>query len=233
MDSLLQTLRLSPVSSVLFVGTLVLSIWAFQRPQLQEKLWLRPFDFVRGRRVYTVLSSGLIHADWWHLAVNLFALALFAFKLEHHFVYSQVVMMVPEDRPDLQVPAELLGHGKFLLLYVLCLVLGDGVTILKYRNDEDYACLGASGAISGLVMATLLMSGALRLDLPLFRFVPVWVFALAFLVYSYITARLQKGRVAHESHLGGALVGGLLCWLFYPEEVALFVNSLLGLVNPG
>jgi membrane associated rhomboid family serine protease len=77
-EYLLQT----PVASLIFVITIITSIMAFYNESLIANLILHPYSVARKERVYTVITSGLIHGDWMHLAFNMFSYYFFAFNLE-------------------------------------------------------------------------------------------------------------------------------------------------------
>jgi membrane associated rhomboid family serine protease len=226
MHRLLHHLIASPAASALLLVTIVLTIVALRRRPLLESLWLHPYSFFRKRRYYTLVSSGLVHADAQHLMMNCAALLLYAFALERDFSYTQVVSMDTEGKPALQLLAELIGHGKFLLLYFGSMALADATTLWRYRDDPSYCSVGASGAICGVIMASFVMGPRLSLTLPVLGGLPAWVLGLVFIGLSYLAARRRDSRVAHASHAWGALAGFVLAGLFFPERMGFFLQGL-------
>jgi membrane associated rhomboid family serine protease len=68
---MIEYLTLAPVASFIFVITLATSLFAFSDPNIYAKFILNPYEASRGYRVYTIITSGLIHADWNHLFFNM------------------------------------------------------------------------------------------------------------------------------------------------------------------
>ena len=87
-----------------------------------------------------------------------------------------------------------------------------------FHRREHYLSLGASGGGCGLIFAYILMfpRGAVSLGLiPLY--VPGWIYAILFVVGSYIAHRRKKDNIGHLAHLGGAAGGILLAGLRAPH----------------
>jgi membrane associated rhomboid family serine protease len=106
------------------------------------------------------------------------------------------------------------------------MVVADFSTIAKYKDIPSYACLGASGAISGIVMSKVIIAPAMHQSFAIFGIIPGWVFALLFLTYSYIAARRMMDNVAHEAHLWGALAGIGFTFLLFPHQSWEFIEML-------
>src|SRR5579862_9241612 len=130
---MMEYLMATPVASAIFAITILTSIWAFSNDNAYSNMILHPYSVARGQRVYTVLTSGLIHNDWMHLFFNMLSYYFFAFQLE-----------------------AVLGHWQFGLLYVLSLILSDLPTVYKHRNDDWYHSLGASGAVSAIIFSSIM-----------------------------------------------------------------------------
>src|ERR1700760_4432648 len=127
-----QIIMSAPVASFIFAITIASSLWAFYNDTLYSNMILNPYGVSRGYRVYTIITSGLIHADYMHLLFNMLSYYFFAFNLE------------PQ-----------IGHWQFGVLYGLGLILSDLPTVYKHRNDEWYNCLGASGAVSAVIFSAI------------------------------------------------------------------------------
>jgi membrane associated rhomboid family serine protease len=217
----------SPVATGIFLATIATSLAAFQNESLKEKFILRPYAFTHRKQYHTVITSGLIHADWNHLLMNMFTFFFFAFRLEHYFTYLQCER-VGEEVVDVssQRLSMILGHTKFFLIYFISMILADLTTIVKYKDIPSYGCLGASGAISGLVMSTVILAPAMSDSIMIWGLIPGWVFAILYLSYSYYAARKMMDNVAHEAHLWGAIAGIVFTAILMPKESWQFVEML-------
>ena len=159
-----EFLRDTPVASLIFVITIITTVMAFNNQELLSELILHPYSVARKKRIYTVITSGLIHGDWMHLAFNMFSYFWFAFPLER-----------------------LMGHWQFGLLYVASLILSDLPTIYKHKDDYGYRCLGASGAVSAVIFGYILYNPTSKmLIMPIPFEIPVIVFGPLYLTYCQI-----------------------------------------------
>src|SRR3978361_680253 len=105
----MEYLSLAPVASIIFVITIITTLLAFSNEDLYGKLMLHPYSVYRGKNLYTLITSGLIHKDWMHLFFNMLSYYFFAFQLE-----------------------PVLGHWQFGLLYTVSLILSDLPTVRKH-----------------------------------------------------------------------------------------------------
>jgi membrane associated rhomboid family serine protease len=167
----------------------------FAVPQIIERCLFRPYEFARGLRRATIISSGFVHADLAHLAFNMITFWFFGVMLERQ-----------------------IGTPKFVLLYAIGLLVSSVGTYFKHRNNPEYATLGASGAISAVLFAFIVYNPTETLYLMFIPIpIPAPVFAVAYLAYTWWSARQNKGRINHDAHLGGALAGLAFVAVFNPE----------------
>lgn len=85
------------------------------------------------------------------------------------------------------------------------------MALFIHRYNGAYSSVGASGAINGLLFATI----ALFPDIRIF-FMPGWLYGLIYALYSIYGIRSQKTNIGHEAHLGGAVIGMLTAIVFKP-----------------
>jgi membrane associated rhomboid family serine protease len=194
----------TPVASIIFVFTLITSIYAFNDATLYGKFMLHPYTVSKGKKLYTFITSGLIHADWTHLFFNMFTFYFFAFRLE---------MMI--------------GHWQFGLLYFLSLILSDIPTVIKHKDHFWYNSLGASGAISA-VLFSYIMFEPMSLIGVMFIPMPAILFAILYLAYSWYMSKNAKDNIGHDAHFFGALTGLVFTVIFVPGIIPYFIEKLTG-----
>jgi membrane associated rhomboid family serine protease len=192
---------------LIFGLTIVLSlIGLFVAPQLVQRSLFRPYWLLRKQQYDTLIMSGFVHADVWHLLFNMVTFYFFAFGL-----------------------ARRIGDTRFVLLYVLALVLSEVGTYIKHRNNPDYASLGASGAISAVLFASVVYFPTQTLLIfPIPVPLPAPVFAVGYLAYTYWSARRATGRINHDAHLSGALFGLLFVVFTDPAAFGVFKDVVFG-----
>ncbi len=199
-----QYITLYPVASVIFVLTLITTIMAFSNETLYGKLMLHPYSVSKGKYLYTVITSGLIHKDWMHLAFNMFTFYGFAFQLEG-----------------------IIGHWQFAVLYFLSMILSDIPSIIKHKNDFWYHSLGASGAISAVLFSFILFAPTQSLYIiPIPIPINVVIFGVLYLIYCSYASKYSQDAINHDAHLFGALSGLGITIILYPGVVPYFFNQV-------
>lgn len=120
-----------------------------------------------------------------------------------------------------------LGSFWFVVLYVSGLLLSHLGTWINQRNNPDYACLGASGAIAAVLFASIVYFPTQSLIiLPIPIPIPAPLFAVGYLAYTWYAARQHRGRINHDAHLGGAVAGLLFVALLTPQAYSMLLRSL-------
>ncbi len=195
---------------LLFQSNLILSTPA----GLVETFSLKPSDAVPLKAFlrhlpeqYTLVSYMFLHGNFLHLFFNMIFLFVFGDNVE-----------------------DALGHYRFILFYLICGVAA-AFAHSALTDTPDLPLIGASGAISGVVGAYLLLHPNIRVwvliplpKLPLFpaRFsaglvIGVWIF------YQFGSAILLPAQnTAWWAHVGGFFTGALLVTLMKRRGVRLF-----------
>jgi len=200
----MENLLTAPVACIIFVITIITSLMAFSNENLYGKLILHPYNVSRGRYIYTVITSGLIHKDWMHLFFNMLSFYFFAFQLE-----------------------PILGHWQFAVLYIASLILSDMPSVLKHRENYNYYSLGASGAVSAVVFSAILynpLAGMMILPIPIS--IPAVIFGILYLVYCSYASKYSRDNINHDAHLYGALSGLMITIIFHPGILPGFFQQI-------
>ena len=194
---------------ILIAVTVLVSWLAFDRPRLLDRLILWPPAIDRQRQYDRLLTHGFIHADWQHLLFNMITLFFFGRVAE-------------------QVIGSMIGPVGFLLFYLSAIVIAILPTYLRHRHDTRYRSLGASGAVSAVLFAFILVQ-PWSLIFVFFLPVPAIVYGAFFVGYSIWMDRQGGDNTNHNAHLSGAIYGVLFMLLMEPRIAGYFLQRL---VNP-
>jgi membrane associated rhomboid family serine protease len=135
-----------------------------------------------------LITSGFLHADWNHFLFNMITLYFFSPNLE-----------------------SFIGVSGLLVLYFVSLIGGNLFTLYIHRNHSNYNAIGASGAVSGLVFASIGLFPGMEIGFILLPvYIPAWIYGIAYVLYSIYGIKTQKDNIGHEAHLGGGIVGLLV-----------------------
>jgi membrane associated rhomboid family serine protease len=154
---------------------------------------------------WTPLTSMFLHGGWMHILGNALFFWVFGNNIE-----------------------DSMGPGRFVVFYLLCGLIA-GFTHVIMDPTSPIPTVGASGAISGVLGAYLVLYPRVRVRvlLPIFIFftiirVPAWVTLLLWFGYQVIAGLPQlmvvnsdvSGGVAVWAHIGGFVAGAALIKLF-------------------
>ncbi len=188
----------APLAFILLAINVIASVFAFSNKEFLEVNIFHMGAVLRRKEYYRIITSCFLHGDPMHLLFNMVTLFFFGPALEH-----------------------LMGTGNFAVLYFGSQLGAEAVTIWFKRRNLDYRSLGASGAVSGVVVGFSLYAPFSLLYIFGLIPIPAILFAALFILYS-IFAMGGRGRIAHEAHLGGAVFGGILFAILSPHLVNLF-----------
>jgi membrane associated rhomboid family serine protease len=181
------------ITIIIIIITCIVSLTAFSNQKILNDLIFYPPAVTDNRQYYRFITCGFIHADFFHLLFNMYAFYLFGGSVEGWFVLIFGTT----------------GKLLYLLMYVSALVVCLLPTYSKHKNDTYYRSLGASGAVSAVVFANILVEPLQGIGLVFIPgiYIPGFLFGL---IYLGITSYLDKrggGNINHSAHMWGALYG--------------------------
>lgn len=118
------------------------------------------------------------------------------------------------------------GGLYFILFYVVAIVVSDLPTYLKNRNNPGYNSLGASGAVSAVIMAYVIFQPLADICIYFALCLPGFILGAAYIIFSYYQGRKANDNVNHDAHLYGALFGIVFCAVMVPRSIPLFFQQI-------
>lgn len=188
------------ITILLIIITVAVSLIAFGSRKLMDDLIYYPAVINSKKQYYRFITYGFIHADLMHLIFNMYAFYLFGQYMEKAFM-------------------ELFGETQGLIFYVLMYVLALIACVIpdyaKYRNNYQYRSLGASGAVSAVVFAFIILNPMQGIGLIFLPFlIPGFLFGFLYLVISYFLSKKGGSVINHNAHIWGAVFGMLFLVVF-------------------
>ncbi|MBS0583783.1 MAG: rhomboid family intramembrane serine protease [Proteobacteria bacterium] len=185
--------------------TCIVSFLGFSNAQLIDKLIFWPPAVKRGQ-YYRFLSHALIHADGTHLLFNMITLYFFGRALEGFYEH-------------------VLGSFGFALFYAGAVVVAMLPSYFANRDNPAYRSLGASGGVSAVLFAFILLSPWSRIYV-WFLPMPAILYAVAYVAYSIYMERHGRDNVNHSAHLWGGAYGVVFTLLAEPRVLPAFLQQL-------
>ena len=194
------------ITLVIIAITCIVSFLAFNNASLMRDLILWPPALTRDKQYYRLVTYGFIHAGPQHLLFNMITLFFFGAAMEQFY-------------------AEYLGVFGFAIFYIGGLIVSILPTFLRNRNNPGYRSLGASGAVSAVLFAFILLqpwSQIIVFVIP----IPAIIYAVLYTVYSIYMDRQGTDNVNHAAHLWGAAYGVVFTIIMEPRVIGVFLDSL-------
>lgn len=215
------------ITIIIVVVTAIFSYLAFTRPELKYKYILNAYQVVHRKEYYRIITHGFLHADWMHLGFNMLALYSFGASVEHGG-YVQLDSGLLEYVPGFDDPSVFGKSGPlyYVILYFSALIFSSIHSIAKHKDNHSYSALGASGAVSAVVFASILLhpNGVIYLFLSIP--IPSIVFGILYLVLSAYMSKNSRDNIGHDAHFWGSVFGFIFPIIMKPELFSRFINSV-------
>ncbi|MCD7098744.1 rhomboid family intramembrane serine protease [Stenotrophomonas sp. MMGLT7] len=196
------------ITLILIAITAVVSWMAFNNRKLADRLILWPPALSRNRQYDRLVTYGFIHADLPHLLFNMITLFFFG-------------------RPIEQVMGQVTGSAlTYPLFYLAALVVSILPSYIKNQKNPNYLSLGASGAVSAVLFAYILLA-PWTIILVFFIPAPAIVYAVFYVGYSIWMDRRGGDRINHSAHLAGAAFGVMFMLMMEPRVLQVFLEQLM------
>lgn len=196
----------------IIVITSLVSILCFTGTLPFDRLKFSAYDIWHRRKWYRMLSYGLVHGGWGHLLFNMLTLYFFGEVVEKYFGAAF---------------GEPVGVILYFVLYVSAIAVSTIGDLVKYRDDPYYSAVGASGAVSAILFASILFEPKMGIYM---YFIPIpipgYIFAPLYLLYCWWAARKNADNIGHSAHFWGAVYGLVFPLLLRPDLIVHFLSRL-------
>jgi membrane associated rhomboid family serine protease len=180
------------ITIIIVIITTLVSIGGFNNQKIIDDLIFYPPAVTHRKQWYRFFTCGLIHADFGHLIFNMLSLFLFG-----RFVEEKFAQIFDEN-----------GKWFYLAMYVSSLLISILPTYFRHQNNYAYRSLGASGAVSAVVFAGLMIAPYVEVG---FFFIPPiipgFIFGPLYLIISALLDRRGGDNINHSAHIWGAVYG--------------------------
>ena len=197
---------------IIIIVTSLVSILCFTGTLTFDYLKFSAWDVWHRKRWYQMLSYGLVHGGWGHLLFNMLTLYFFGDVVESYFQAA-------------------FGPGTGIILYLLLYVSAIAVSsigdLVKYRDEPHYSAVGASGAVSAILFASILFEPKMGIYM---YFIPIpipgYIFAPLYLLYCWWAAKRNMDNIGHSAHFWGAVYGLVFPLICNPQIFHHFLSQL-------
>jgi membrane associated rhomboid family serine protease len=198
----------------IIIITCLISLYAFYNRELLERFQFNAYAIKHYNQGWRFFSYGLVHADFIHLFVNMFVLYSFGKVVTEAYIFY----------------FDAKGFLFYLLLYIGGIVFAVLFDFGKHKDDKYYNAVGASGAVSAVLFASILIypTGSLYL-FPIPFPLPSVVFGVFYLIYSAVMARRSHDNIGHNAHFWGAVFGLIFTISLKPSLFMSFVEQIKSL----
>ncbi|MBK9734608.1 MAG: rhomboid family intramembrane serine protease [Saprospiraceae bacterium] len=199
------------ITLIIIIVTSLISFLCFNDKNLFDKLKHYPVAEKKYKEYYRWLTSGFLHGDIMHLAINMFVLYSFGTQVENEFIFQFGRMG---------------GSILFIGTYLLVIIMADITSYYKHINNPTYSSIGASGGVSGILFIFILMRPWSMLGLYGIIPVPAIIFGILYLWYESWADKNKQDNIGHDAHFFGAIAGILIAVISRPAIIIEFFHSL-------
>ena len=199
------------ITIIIIAITCIVSILCFNGTLNGNKLIFNAYQVWHRKEWYRMLTSGMIHSGWGHLFFNMLTLYFFGRVVEQYFSAAF---------------GGVLGTVLYVVLYVSALAISSLGDLVKYRDNWNYNALGASGAVSAVLFASILFAPKMGIYIYLIPIpVPGYIFAPLYLLYCWYMAKRNVDNIGHTAHFWGAVYGLLFPIICKPDVLSFCLSQ--------
>lgn len=198
----------APITLIILVVTGFISWRAMENYDLLGKLAQHPYSVKHKKEYYRLFSHMLVHAGFGHLLLNMFVFYSFGsiveVSLQHQYGFAQ-------------------GSSFYLILYVVGGLAATLPSMKKHADDYGYRAVGASGAVSSVMMAFMIMYPTAEIAFFFILPMPAFLGVFVFFLLEHFMQKSAKTNIAHDAHIWGAVFGVVFITLLDKDYLLRFI----------
>lgn len=199
------------VTLIIIFLTVAVSLYGFYS-EGGRALVFNAYDIWHRKKWYKMFTYAFVHGGWGHLLMNMLTLYFFGSVVEAYFAAAF---------------GETCGVVLYIVLYVSGILVSTTADLIRFRNDPLYSAVGASGAVSAVLFASILFEPRMGIYI---YFIPIpipgYIFAPLYLLYCWYMARRRMDNIGHSAHFWGAVWGILFPLICNPRFFNHFIAQL-------
>lgn len=203
------------ITYIIIAVTVLVSILGLSNRTLFYKLSMSPYNIVRKGEWYRIVTHAFLHGDYVHLFVNMFVLWSFGTSIERTFGSMHAQGLIEN------------YNVNFLLLYFGAIIFSSIPDLLTRRNQYSYNSIGASGAVSAILFASIVFDPWSKIYVFAAIPIPSILFGIFYAMYEGYMDRRGGDNINHKAHLWGALYGILFLVAMEPRIIKYFLTEIM------
>lgn len=213
------------ILTIIIALTVISSLKGFKDQNLVSNNLLIPYSVYHDKSYHRLFTYMLFHKDTGHLFFNMFSL---------YFLGDFLLKAVGGNYQGAQYYDGLIatygfmnGQVRFLILYILGGLVSTIIPMIRNKDNPSYSALGASGAVSAVIFATLMFNPGIELNIMFIPIgIPAYLFGPLYIFFEIMMDRRGGTNIGHDAHIGGALFGVLFAIFTEPDVVNRFINEI-------
>ena len=199
------------INFFIIIITCAVSIISFRQASWFNRLCFSPTAIVQYNQWDRMITYGFVHANWSHLLINMFVLYMFGSIVEDTYCYLW----------------DNWGKFMYLILYLSAIIVSTLPDFIKHKEDYNYIAIGASGATSAIVFASILLFPTQKLYLFFIPIgIPAVIFGIGYLAYSAYMNKHGQDNIGHNTHFWGGIYGFVFSLIFKPQLFIEFFDKI-------
>ena len=200
------------ITILIIAVTVVVSFSAFNNDELNYKLPFSPYLAKHKNEWWRVITHAFVHADHMHLFFNMYVLYNFGELIEATLRNAY---------------GDFTGGLYFIGLYFGGIIFATLPSLQKHSDNSLYRSVGASGAVSAVLFAFIMVYPKAPLSLMLIPIpIPAYIMGALYLAFETYSNNNRSTNIAHDAHLAGAVFGIVYMVVLNFEILPNFIHQI-------